>query len=139
MRIFVWVDIKRCEIGSPALLHAFFSTVAYRLERDDWGGRFPKIMRGFYKGRLSPGDADAAIAELAVIRDELERLPVDELVWDFDDLDRQPPWEAGIRETLANAAECFVTPNGDSLLDVLNDAFVLSRTDGSDARIVRQK
>jgi hypothetical protein len=138
MRIFIWVDTRRFEVGSPAFFHCFFSTIAYRLEGDAWGSRFPTFMLEFYKGRLATGHALTALEELAVISNELELLPLDDLVWDFDDLDRQPPWEPGIRETLTCAADCFYTPAGIYLPEVIHDAFALAARTGADARIERQ-
>ena len=32
------------EIGTASFLHSFFSTVAYRLENNRWGSKFPVIM-----------------------------------------------------------------------------------------------
>lgn len=138
MRIFIRVDTRRFDIGSPAFFHCFFSTIAYRLEGDAWGSRFPTFMLEFYQGRLAANRTLGALEELAVISRELEMLSLDDLVWDFDDLSRQPPWVPGIRETLTCAADSFYTPAGIYLPEVIRDAFAHATRTGHDARIERQ-
>ncbi|MFQ3580383.1 MAG: Imm70 family immunity protein [Chloracidobacterium sp.] len=137
LRIFLWVDTKRYEIGSPAFFHCFFSTIAYRLEQDAWGSVYPCIMLEFYKGRLDYPNAAQALSELDAIQLGLEVLPPTDIVWDYDDLSRQPPWADGVLETLSCAAECFFTPSEEHLFTVLRQAFTRSAEVRHDVRIRR--
>ncbi|EAL9047452.1 hypothetical protein NUE13_001983, partial [Campylobacter coli] len=41
------------EIGNGDFLHAFFSNVAYHLEKGNWGSRFPILMNEVYQGELN--------------------------------------------------------------------------------------
>ena len=41
------------QIGSGDFLFSFFSTVAYNLENQKWGSKFPVIMNELYQGELS--------------------------------------------------------------------------------------
>ncbi len=52
------------QIGRGDFLHSFFSTVAYNLENENWGSRFPIIMNELYQGKMSWMNVDKAIAEL---------------------------------------------------------------------------
>ena len=49
------------EIGSADFLYAFFSTVAYNLEKGIWGSKFPVIMKRLYLEELNGKDIDRAI------------------------------------------------------------------------------
>lgn len=40
------------QVGAASFLHAFFSTVCFRLENNKWGSRFPRLMNDLYGGRL---------------------------------------------------------------------------------------
>lgn len=126
LRVFLWVDIKRYEIGSPAFFHCFFSTVAYRLENDAWGSVYPRIMLDFYKGRLRHAAAPQALGELDAIQLGFEMMPPTDIIWDYDDLERQPPWADGALDGVACAAECFFTPREEHLFTVLRQAFTRS-------------
>ncbi|OYT70696.1 MAG: hypothetical protein CFK52_10180 [Chloracidobacterium sp. CP2_5A] len=137
LRIVLWVDTKRYEIGSPAFFHCFFSTVAYRMENDAWGSVYPRIMLDFYKGRLHYADAPQALSELEAIRLGFETMPPSDVVWDYDDLDRQPPWADGALDNVTCAAECFFTSGEEHLFVVLQQAFERSVEVRHDARIRR--
>lgn len=51
------------EIGSASFLHAFFSTVSGNLEQQ-WGQRFPVLMKQLYQGELPANNIGQALAEL---------------------------------------------------------------------------
>jgi hypothetical protein len=137
MRVFVWVDVKRYEIGTPEFFHCFFSTICVRLEEDQWGSVFPGFMLEFYTGRLSHRKAQAALEELDAIREGLEALPPNALVWDYDDLDRLPPWDDDASDGLTSAAEYFFTSAGASLFETLREAFECGVRTRQDVRIVK--
>ena len=62
------VDCIMYEIGTASFLHSFFSTVAYRLENNRWGSKFPVIMNELYQGKLSYKNVPVAKAELTQIK-----------------------------------------------------------------------
>ena len=72
-------------VGTPGFLHAFFSTIAARLEPDGWGSRFPAVMKTLYGGEIGGEDASRAVAELDQIRAELREHPPADVVWDYED------------------------------------------------------
>lgn len=107
------------QIGSGDFLHAFFSTVAYNLENMKWGSRFPVIMKELYQGHLPKEHVDAAIGELAVISAELRDLSPDHVIWDIEDLSKQPPWGNDISEDITDLSNYFVTSDGEDFLTIL--------------------
>ena len=104
------------EVGPAAILHAFFSTVAARLEPNGWGSRFPITMNHLYQGRLEAVDASACLAELREIDQELSQLPPSSVVWDIEAPKRPPSPHYLLGASSTNASEYFVTVNGLNLL-----------------------
>ena len=62
------------QIGSGDFLFSFFSTVAYNLENQKWGSKFPAIMNELYQGELSSTHIPVAINELEQIKQGLAKL-----------------------------------------------------------------
>jgi 2,3-bisphosphoglycerate-dependent phosphoglycerate mutase len=81
-------------------------------------------MKEFYSGRLRHENATAALEELANLGEKLRALPLGELVWDFEDPGKRPPWGNGISPHINSLANYFVTSDGKGLLAVLAQAFV---------------
>jgi 2,3-bisphosphoglycerate-dependent phosphoglycerate mutase len=119
----VWVGRQRFEIGEAEFLKAFFSTIFAKAEDRNWGRDYPVIMREFYSGRLRHEDASTALEELAKLGRVLRGLPPRELVWDFEDPQKGPPWANGISPHITSLANYFVTSDGKDLLAVLAQAF----------------
>lgn len=118
MSVAVWAGEKAYNIGSASFLKAFFSTVFARLEGENWGSRFPTLMRDLYSGHLPHRAARAAEAELRLVRQGLASLGPDQLVWDFEDRGAKPPWDE-ISPGITSLDNYFVTSDGKDLLDVL--------------------
>ena len=110
------------EVGSPDFFKSFFSTIAARLELEGWGSRFPAVMRTLYAGSIDGEEAARAVAELDQIRAELREYPPSEVVWDYEDRSKQPPWGDEIADTITDLGNYFVTSNGEDLFDVLSEA-----------------
>lgn len=109
-------------IGTGDFLHSFFSTIAYRLEGSKWGSRFPVLMNELFIDGIAPAQCEAVLQELAVIKKELSAMPPDQVVWDIDDLSKQPPWGTNIASTINNLADYFVTSDGKKLIAVFETA-----------------
>jgi len=131
----VWVGDDPVEIGTASFLKSFFSTVLVRLEDEEWGSRFPTIMRDFYSGRMSFERAEAAIAELETIHRMLKEYAPDQGVWDYEHRERRPPWEGNLSPSIRDLAGCFVTSWGKSLFNVLTEAFRQSSEKRQEIRI----
>lgn len=119
------------EIGIDVVLHSLLSTVAVHLEDGEWGSRFPLIMIKLYQSRLDASDADAALLELRQIQAGLARLEADKVIWDVNDLDRQPPWGDAVAPRITSMANYHTTNTGQCLLDEMFDCVrALQRTGG---------
>lgn len=123
------------QIGSADFLHSFFSTVAYRLENKEWGSRFPVIMKKLYQGTISWIDIDEAVKELKTIKKELQTFSPDKLIWDIDDLSKQPPWGNNISKDITDLSNYFVTSDGEDLIDVFFKALKKSKEVNCDLEI----
>ena len=97
------------EIGTASFLHSFFSTVAYRLENNRWGSKFPVIMNELYQGKLSFENVPAAKEELTQIKKALTKLSPNKVIWDIEDLSKQPPWGDNISEKISSLGNYFIT------------------------------
>jgi 2,3-bisphosphoglycerate-dependent phosphoglycerate mutase len=123
MSISIWVGNKRFEVGTASFLKAFFSTIYLRLEEGRWGSLFPVLMDEFYSGSLSAARCPAALAELGKVRNRLAEMPPSQVVWDFEDRTRQPPWGNNISKDITSLANYFVTSDGKDLITVLSEVF----------------
>ena len=123
------------QIGHGDFLHSFFSTVAYNLENGDWGSRFPGIMNELYQGKIGREDVDNAIEELNVIRKELQAFSPDKVIWDIEDLSKQPPWGSEISKDITDLSNYFVTSDGDDFLSVFMHALEMAKEINSEIEI----
>ncbi len=110
------------QIGNGEFLHSFFSTVAYNLENGNRGSRFPAIMNKLYQGKLDCDNTDKAIEELCIIRKELQKFSPEKVIWDIEDLTKQPPWGSSISKDITDLSNYFVTSDGDDFLTVFSHA-----------------
>lgn len=106
------------EIGTASFLYSFFSTVAYRLENNRWGSKFPVIMNELYQGKLSFENVPAAKEELTQIKKALTKLSPNKVIWDIEDLSKQPPWGDNISEEISSLGNYFITCDGRDFIEV---------------------
>lgn len=106
------------QIGSGDFMFAFFSTVAHNLEKGNWGTRFPVIMNELYQGEIGVEKIDQALEELRTIKEELQKFTPDKVVWDIEDLSKQPPWGDHISSDITDLSNYFVTSEGSDLLSI---------------------
>lgn len=136
MSISFWVAEKTFNIGSPDLLHAFFSTITFHLEPNGWASRFPVLMDDLYSGKVSYEKIPRLKDELEEARIELARYPPSKVIWDIEDLSKQPPWRDEIAETTKSLADYFSNSlNSESLFDVLTRAIEYAQTEEADIEI----
>lgn len=114
-------------IGTGSFLYSFFSTVAQNLENRKWGSRFPYLMDELFNNALVKNkDIPKLENEVSKIRKELKKFSPNQIVWDFKDSTKRPPWGDNIAETIVDLSNYFITSNGVDLFEVffkaLNDA-----------------
>ena len=110
------------QIGHGEFLHSFFSTVAYNLENKHWGSRFPIIMNELYQEKVECENIDKALEELSIIKKELKAFSPEKVVWDIEDLSKQPPWGNDISKDITDLSNYFVTSDGKDFLTVFSHA-----------------
>lgn len=123
------------QIGTGDFLHSFFSTIAYNLENKNWGSRFPVIMNELYQGKMNVENVDKAITELEIIKKELKKYPPQKVVWDIDDLSKQPPWGDNISKDITDLSNYFVTSDGADFLTIFLHALEKSKEINCDLEI----
>lgn len=114
------VDCIMYEIGTASFLHSFFSTVAYRLENNRWGSKFPVIMNELYQGKLSCKNVPVAKAELTQIKKDLTMFSPNKVIWDIEDLSKQPPWGNNIGNEISSLGNYFITCDGRDFIEIFN-------------------
>lgn len=123
------------QIGHGDFLHSFFSTVAYNLEGKKWGSRFPLIMNELYQGKINREDVDKAMEEWDIIRKELQTFTPDKIIWDIEDLSKQPPWGSNISKDITDLSNYFVTSDGKDFMSVFLHALEKAKEVNSDIEI----
>jgi hypothetical protein len=132
-RVDLHVGNTMLALGQDDFVHSFFSTVAYQLEKEGWGSRFPALMKELFRGRLPKDHVPQARVELEQVRDELSRLPPEARVYTYDDPNRPTPWP--IPPGASSLADCFLSVNGKNVLDLVERALDLSERTGADVEI----
>ena len=115
------------QIGSGSFLHSFFSTVAVNLENSNWGSRFPLIKKKQYQGSLESEYVNVELMELDTIEEELGKLPPNKVIWDIDDIKKQPPWGDNISKDITDLSNYFVTSDGEDFLTIFRHALEKSQ------------
>ena len=123
------------QIGTGDFLHSFFSTVAFNLENKKWGSRFPIIMNKLYQGTLEVEVVDKAIEELKVIQEELKAYGPGKVIWDIEDLSKQPPWGNEISKDITDLSNYFVTSDGEDFLSIFFRALVKAKENNTSIQI----
>ena len=123
------------QIGTGDFLHSFFSTVALQLENGSWGSKYPVIMNELYQGEWPANKTDLAIDELIQIKEGLSGLSSEQVVWDIEDLSKQPPWGNKISPDITDLSSYFVTSDGEDFIGVLERALKTAAEEGDALKI----
>jgi hypothetical protein len=108
-------DVDGFQVGSYGDFAAWRDFIAANLEGDHWGSRFPTLMmHSDCEGEWSPLDCLTLKSELAVIREEMTRLPV---VPFHSAWQQQVAEEFGLRQR--SAIDCFINVDGETLVDAI--------------------
>ncbi|MFC3800937.1 Imm70 family immunity protein [Cohnella sp. GCM10012308] len=124
------------QIGSGDFLHCFFSTVCYRLEANSWGSKYPLFMNKLYHEALEKEDNEKLLEEVKSIHKAFEDFSPDNVVWDVEDLSKQPPWGTNIDPSITSLANYFVTSNGVDLFFLFYSALNSAIQDDYDVKII---
>ena len=64
-------------------------------------------------------DIPQAVEEIKQVRSELARFKPSEVIWDIEELTKQPPWGDKISTQITSLANYFVTSDGRDLFEVI--------------------
>jgi hypothetical protein len=108
-------DIDGFQVGSYSDFGAWREFIAANLEAGQWGSRFRTLMmHSDCDGEWSPDDCITLKRELAIIRDEMARLPV---------VPFHSAWQQQVADELAlrqhSALDCFINVDGETLVDAI--------------------
>ncbi|MBK1895149.1 immunity 70 family protein [Chryseobacterium paridis] len=123
------------KIGTGSFLHSFFSTIAYNLENNKWGSRFPLLMNELYYKTLTVDHIDGAIDELKTIQKELVEYDPSMVVWDIEDLKKLPPWGDNIAERITDLSNYFYTNDGEDIFILFYKALDAAKSVNKDVAI----
>lgn len=112
------------QIGSEDFLFSFFSTVAYNLENQKWGTKFPVIMNELYLGELNSSRIPEAINELEQMKQGLAKCSPNKVIWNIQNLSAQPPWGTNISDDITDLSNYFVTSDGEDFITIFNHALL---------------
>ena len=114
-------------LGTADLVDSFFYTISWRLERKEWGSRFPAIMNELYQGLLPYESLEKAAFELQIINDEMSYLPHTSGVWVYEIHSDPPPREIGENKDARNLSETFMTSIGRKMLNEFKTAIRVAK------------
>ena len=92
-------------------------------------------MKDFYDGELKNARITEALSELDVITEGLKKLPPDKVIWDIEDISKQPPWGSNISTDITDLSNYFVTSDGEDLITTIRDAFEMGLQINEDVHI----
>ena len=75
-----------------------------------------------YQGKLTNANVPNAKVELNTIESELKDLSPDKVIWDMEDLGKQPPWGTRISNQITDLSNYFVTSDGRDFLTIFHKA-----------------
>lgn len=126
MAVGLFTDPIFYKIGTGDFLHSFFSTIAYRLENNKWGSRFPTLMNKLYNDDIEYNECKSVEEELSIIKKEFAKLSPDKIIWNINDLSQQPPWKDNIADRITSLANYFWTSDGKDMFEVFERALKAS-------------
>ena len=79
-------------------------------------------MKELYQGTLSNLNVPKAKDELSKIERELKEFTPDKVIWDIEDLTKQPPWGNAISKRITDLSNYFVTSDGRDFITIFHMA-----------------
>ena len=92
-------------------------------------------MNELYQGKIENKNINVALEELDMIKTELKSLSPEDVVWDIEDLSKQPPWGNNISEHITDLSNYFVTSDGNDFLTIFSHALEKAKEVNSEIEI----
>jgi hypothetical protein len=86
------------------------------------GKSFPSNYERVISRETECDNTDKALEELSIIKKELQKFSPEKVVWDIEDLSKQPPWGNDISKDITDLSNYFVTSDGNDFLTVFSHA-----------------
>lgn len=123
------------EIGGDDFLKSWFSSINYHLEKNRWGRKYPVLMNEFYQGKVVNDNLIKLKKEVLETQKKLKKIKPSDVIWDIENLDKQPPWGTKISKDITSLANYYVTCNGKDFYEVLIKAIDRAIEDNSEIEI----
>lgn len=125
--IYLVLDDFRATInlGREDLVQSLFANIAFHLENDKWGSKYPVIMNKFYKGKLEAKEIRQAIKEMKEIKNKLTEIHVKDMMWCFDEFVIPTPFADDLEDM--SLSEYFINVKGNMIIDVILDILSIAK------------
>lgn len=134
MTIAIKVYGSNAILGKWQFLEAFFSTICYRLEGNDWGSKYPIIMNDFSEGLLAAENIEAGYKEIKIIEAKMEKMDAKDLIMDVRDLTIKH--DIKNIDKVESLKKCFTTIYGQSLFAIFDEYIGFAVAENLDVKIV---
>jgi len=125
------------EIGDINLLYTFFLTISHHLESDNWGSKYPYLLKKLFFDRLNSEEASFALDELIDIRQKFKEIRADKIICDKNI--KRPLNQNCLKPNAINLSETFYTVNRQNIFDVFTDILDLCKRRGISVKIIREE
>ena len=96
-------------------------------------------MNDLYNGDLPQEKLQTALDELEEITIKLQAFSPDKVVWDFDNIEKRPPWGDNINSEITDLSNYFVTSDGEDLITILHHAIEKGMALGQNVKITKMQ
>lgn len=107
------------DVGTSDILTALYSTIKVRLCSIQ--NKIGLAIQFFEVGKCDTENAGRTAEQFEIIKKELQRIDVDQVVYDFEQPDKKAPWEGNINPLIHDCSTLFTTADGKDLLNEIID------------------
>lgn len=125
------------EIGDINLLYTFFLTISHHLESDNWGSKYPYLLKKLFFDKLNSEEASYALDEIIDIRQKFKEFRADKIICDKNIKNKVNQY--CLKPNAINLSESFYTVNGKNIFDVLNEILEFCKKRGVSVKIISEE
>lgn len=122
------------DVGNIEYWNCFYSTIITNLK--NYINDNSLVMSFIKNGSCEHSDCLSIARELNLIKDKLSMLPPDQIVYDYNDLSKEPPWGSSISSIVTSCGNFFTTSDGRDLISEIN--IVLCYSSVKKVRVIMQ-
>ncbi len=102
------------DIGSSSIWHSLYSTVMVRLPKTK--DKLPLAIKFLETATCEFKSAQETAKQIDLLRADLSQVPVEQHVYDKDNLKKRAPWDGRISNTVKSCANLYTTADGEDLI-----------------------